>query len=226
LADRYDLDLAPTLADLGDERARFDAAPDAAFEEARKVRRDDGLDDDVIDARLADPQFRARLNAVLVANGYKPLHETPIEEQRNDARQYIFQVERRQDTEPKRQDPDIDPDSIPDELVDDMLGQADFRKMLDDALVQSGTPKLADLDADRQRAYARAMIAAIAQARNQGDAGDEPGPDAGHVEAAPEAPAPRPQRPLPPAAQLQPEPAESTGGVLSRFFGSLLRRNR
>ena len=46
LADRHTLaDLAPTLADLAAQRARFDAAADVAFEEARKVRRTDGLDD-------------------------------------------------------------------------------------------------------------------------------------------------------------------------------------
>ena len=68
LAERHGLaDLAPTIADLRAQRARFDAEADAAFEEARKVRRADGLDDDVIDARLADPAFRARLSATLVA---------------------------------------------------------------------------------------------------------------------------------------------------------------
>ncbi len=83
LAERHGLDdLAPTIADLTAQRARFDAEADAAFEEARKVRRADGLDDNVIDARLADPAFRARLSALLVANGYKPLDETPVEEQR------------------------------------------------------------------------------------------------------------------------------------------------
>ena len=57
LAERHGLaDLAPTIADLTAQRARFDAEADAAFEEARKVRRADGLDDDVIDARLADPR--------------------------------------------------------------------------------------------------------------------------------------------------------------------------
>ena len=90
LAERYGLgDIALTIADLRVQRARFDAEADAAFEEARKVRRADGLDDDVIDARLADPAFRAGLSMLLVANGYKPLDETPIDEQRKDARQYI-----------------------------------------------------------------------------------------------------------------------------------------
>ncbi len=178
LAERHTLaDLAPTLADLSAQRARFDEAADAAFEEARRIRRADGLDDDIIDARLADPEFRVRLNAVLVANGYKPLDETPIEEQRNDARQYILEVERRQDSDAKQQEAGIDPDAIPDELVDGMLGDADFRKMLDEALVASDNPKLADLDGNHQRAYARAMIAAMAQARNQKGTTDERGPD-------------------------------------------------
>ena len=106
------------------------------------------------------------------------MHETPIEEQRNDARQYIRQVERKEDTEAKSQasgvDPEFDPGSS---LVDEMLEQADFRKMLDETLARAGLPKLADLDADRQRASARAMIAALAQGEQRSGAEDAPGPD-------------------------------------------------
>jgi hypothetical protein len=175
LAERHKLaSLAPTLADLAAQRARFDAAADAAFEEARKSpARADGLDDDVIDARLADRKFLMRLGDILQANGHE-LGKLSVEQRRQAAREYIQKVERQQEPASKL---GIDPDSIPDDLVSEMLGQAEFRKMLDEALAASGNPRLADLDAGRRRGYARAMIAAMAEARSRKDAAEQPSPD-------------------------------------------------
>ena len=266
LAERHGLaDLAPTIADLTAQRARFDAEADAAFEQARKVRRSDGLDDDVIDARLADPAFRqslaeilqanghdldklalpvqrqaareyiekverkgekepqpdgldddvidarladpafrARLSALLVSNGYKPLDETPVEEQRNDARTYILEVERKReaDAEPGGAPAkgDTDPASIPDAIVEEALGNADFHRLLDEMLLKSGSPKLEDLDADDRRAAARAMIAAMAQSDN----GPASSPTS---EAAPPRPRDPPPAPPRPAAAGPPVPS-------------------
>jgi hypothetical protein len=221
LAERHGLaDLASTITDLRAARARFDAEADVAFEEARKVRRADGLDDDVIDARLADPEFRARLSAVLVANGYKPLDETPIEEQRRDARQYILQVERKQETDNAPEKPGIDTSSIPDTLVEQMLADASFRATLDEIHTKGGLPKLADLDADGRSAAARRMIAAIMQAE------DEAGSGRASKAAAPLPPEPAPPAPpSPPPAQPPPSATKRRGGILRALFGPFMRRN-
>jgi hypothetical protein len=94
--------------------------------------------------------------------------------------------------------------------------------MLDEMLARTGSPKLADLDAGRQRAYARALIAALAQAESQGGSDDEPAPgDLAKPAATPGSAAPAPQ-PQPP----QPDPAERTGGVLGRLFGPWMPRKR
>ena len=229
LAERHGLaDLAPTIADLHAQRARFDAEADAAFEEARKVRRADGLDDDVIDARLADPAFRARLSTLLVANGYKPLDETPIDEQRRDARQYILQVERKREADAEREAPaegGTDPASIPDALVEETLGNADIRRLLDEMLVKSGSPKLADLDAADQRAAARAMIEAMAQAEAKPHPATKAAPPPPRASPRPAAAAPSPPaQPQPPTAS-KPAPRKGNGGILGRLFGPLMRRN-
>ncbi len=229
LAERHGLaDLAPTIADLRAQRARFDAEADAAFEEARKVRRADGLDDEVIDARLADPAFRARLSALLVANGYKPLDETPIDEQRRDARQYILQVERKREADAEREAPaegGTDPASIPDALVEETLGNADIRRLLDEMLVKSGSPKLADLDAADQRAAARAMIEAMAQAEAKPHPATKAAPPPPRAPPRPAAAAPSPPaQPQPPTAS-KPAPRKGNGGILGRLFGPLMRRN-
>ena len=75
-----------------------------------------------------------------------PLDATPLAEQRNDARQYILQIERSQEAKPQ-QSPSIDPDSIPDELVEQMLSDADFRTTLDELHERMKLSELADLDA-------------------------------------------------------------------------------
>jgi tetratricopeptide (TPR) repeat protein len=229
LAARHGLDdLGPTFSDLRTQLAAFDAEADAAFEHAR--RRADGLDDHVLDTRLADPKFRARLDRALVASGYKPLDETPIEEQRRDARnyvqvlrkeaaesgklddlvidirlddpafrralvkamknsdmpdldtlpldaqrdyarKYIRQVERKGDGEPSSERSDdgtsVDPAAIPDALVEQMLDDAAFRETLDDFLGKAGQGRLASMSREDQLEAARALIAALIQAKRR-----------------------------------------------------------
>ncbi len=201
------LALGRLLAALRTERAAFDKDADAAFEDARKVRRADGLDDDVIDARLADPEFRSRLNAALVGSGYKPLDDTPIEEQRNDARNYILNVERKQSGAEGEADA---PPPLPDAMVDAMLADAGIR----DALTK--LYKDNDLDTPFEQIPREMHARILAKLVADGVINVE------------EKPADTPQPP--PAAAPPPPPAQGqpqqSGGVLSRLFGRWMRRNR
>jgi len=162
LAAAHDLaEVKARLPDLHAARAIFDAEADAAFAQARKVRRKDGLDDDLIDARLADPAFRAKLDARLKSGGYPPSGTTPLEEQRNDARQYILQVERKQQ---KPNSPDLS--AIPDELVDKML--TEHREMLAKILRDNGYD-LESLSPQEQRNAARQLIAKMNEDNTSGE---------------------------------------------------------
>jgi hypothetical protein len=188
---------------------------------------------------LASPtqSSAAGSSALLVANGYKPLDETPIDKQRRDARQYILQVERKREADAEREAPAegdsgherpvVDPASIPDALVEETLGNADFRRLLDEMLVKSGSPKLADLAAADQRAAARAMIDAMAQAEaeTKPHPATEAAPPPPRASPRPAAAAPSPPaQPQPPAAS-KPAPRKGNGGILGRLFGPLMRRN-
>lgn len=156
-------DLGPLLSTLAAERARFDAEADRRFAEAKSTL--DGLGDASIDAWLAVPANRAKLDAMLTANGYPPSGTTPLEEQRNDARQFITQVERKQKGKPDA--PKIDPASISDELVDQMLASPEQRAAVTGMVRAAGL----DFDAmspDDQRSAVRAVIAAALQSEQQG----------------------------------------------------------
>jgi len=209
-------DVTARLPDLHAARAIFDIEADAAFEQARK--RADGLDDDLIDARLADPEFRAKLDARLKSGGYPPSGTTPLEEQRNDARQYIREVERKQQ---KPDTPDLS--AIPDELVAQMLENPDFRTALDEAHTRMGLAVLADLSPSDQQEAARGFLAAMIQAQ----AGTESEAEQAEVQAQPDLILDPDPMPEPPAAEpvpaATPEPPKR-GGVMARFFGAFMRR--
>jgi len=184
-----------------------------------------GLDDDVIDARLADGEFRARLEAVLKQNGHT-LEEKPIDWQRQAAREYINKIERKQEGKGPK---DVDPDAIPDEMVTQMLADEKFRQFLDDFQDKSGRPKLADLEEAEQRQIARLAIAAIMKAKTKaGQGSDDQRPAAMPDEAgtAPVAAAPKPEPPPPePPPATEPPRSGGTWATISRLFGGLLRRD-
>ncbi len=205
------LALGPLLATLRTERAAFDAEADAAFETAH--RRADGLDDDVIDARLAEPEFRGRLAEILKANGYD-FASLAVSQRRQAAREYIQKVERKQ-SGAEGGGADIDPASVPNELVDTMLADADFRTKLDEMLAGANLPNLASMDGEQQKGMARAFIAATMQAKAEQQPGSKPADTPTPPAAAPP--------PAPPPAAAQPQ---QSGGVLSRLFGRWMRRNR
>ena len=200
--------------------------------------------------RISEEGWRSYLDA----NGHD-LDKLALPEQRQAAREYIEKVERRprQDADEPTEG-DTDPALIPDAIVEEALDNADFRRLLDEMLVKSGSPKLADLDADEQRAVARAMIAAMAQSEDE--TASRPASEAAPPR--PRAPPPAPPRPAaagppvpspsdPPRAPAPPRaaaaappapaqpksgaaarqpPAEErrNGGILRRVFGSFMRR--
>lgn len=143
--------LEPAIAELRADRARFDSLADRDFEAARRVDRSDGLDDAVIDAFLADPNFRERLSNALVANGYKPLDATPLEEQRDDARAFVKQL----------RDAAKQSDRLDDPIIDVRLGDPQFRGVLASAMAESGMPLLDTLSLAEQREYARKYIVEV-----------------------------------------------------------------
>lgn len=147
----HDLDSLPV------ERQR--AAAREYITKIERKHKEDGLDDASVDAWLAVPANRKKLDAMLTANGYPPSGTTPLEEQRNDARQYIVEIERKQQKKPDA--PKIDPASIPDELVDQMLATPQLRATLAKALRDNGHD-LDDMPPDQQRLAAREFIALIA----------------------------------------------------------------
>ncbi len=90
----------PRLADLRAARDAYNAERDAYLRStlAKDVEGYHPANDPIAaylgvdvweeeDRALADPDFRRELSEALVRAGYKPLDETPIAEQRNDARQ-------------------------------------------------------------------------------------------------------------------------------------------
>jgi hypothetical protein len=83
----------PRLADLRAARDAYNAGRNAylAAEEA-DLQAKLAKEWEEEDRALADPNFRRELSEALVRAGYKPLDETPIDEQRNDARQYLEQM--------------------------------------------------------------------------------------------------------------------------------------
>jgi hypothetical protein len=89
LAVRHGLDdLAPTLAGMYAELALFDHQVDIEFEAGRKIRHQDGLDDNIIDDLLADSKFWERLAEVL-RNGGPILEAMQSDGQRQAAREYV-----------------------------------------------------------------------------------------------------------------------------------------
>ena len=100
------------------------------------------------DRALADPDFRRELSEALVRSGYKPLDETSISEQRNDARNYLKQ---KREAHQQRQ--------IPDALVQHIFANPQTQELLRDAMRQnnlSGEP--ADLPPETQRAIVAALM--------------------------------------------------------------------
>jgi hypothetical protein len=94
----------PRLADLRAARDAYNAERDAYLRStlAKDVKDYNPANDPIAaylgvdvweeeDRALADPDFRRELSEALVFSGYKPLDETPIAEQRNDARNYLKQ---------------------------------------------------------------------------------------------------------------------------------------
>ncbi len=171
LAEAHGLsELDQIRAEMRDQRARFDAEEDAKFEKARAYP--DGLDDDVIDGRLANPNFRARLAAANEQVGLPKLEDVSLERRREMARQFITQIERAQEKQPSK--PSVDPASIPDEMVAQALGDAQFRATVDRIHEQMGQPKLAELSPEDQRQAARSVLAAMAAAQQKQEQTREP----------------------------------------------------
>lgn len=111
LAARYpECGLAAEFSALEAARAAFDREADAAFAAARKVRRKDGLDDDVIDA-MADQLLggqRAFLAKVLADNGHD-LDKLSPDQQRKAARELAALVLKQQANSPASPPPTAPP---------------------------------------------------------------------------------------------------------------------
>ncbi len=121
------------------------------------------------DRALADPDFRRELSEALVRSGYKPLDETPIAEQRNDARNYLKQ---KREAEGPEEAPDLP--EIPDELLDQVLADATACKAIETMLKKAGVREpLKDLPRETQRQAVAAFIAKLEELK-----GNEAAPSA------------------------------------------------
>jgi hypothetical protein len=158
---------APELASLRAARDAYNAERDAylAAEEAdleAKLAKEWAEED----RALADPDFRRELNSVLVANGYKPLDETPVSEQRSDARNYLKRKREAQGKGKAREVPEV-----PDALLDQLLANPEALEALNAMLKEAGIPETIDkLGREAQR---QAVAALMAMAQKQQDAAEE-----------------------------------------------------
>ena len=112
---------------------------------------------EVEDRALADPDFRRELSEALVRSGYKPLDETPIAEQRNDAQNYL-RLKRKSQSE--KETPDLP--EIPDELLDQILADATACEAIETMLKKAGVEEpLKNLPRETQRQVVAAFIATL-----------------------------------------------------------------
>ncbi|MCI4665589.1 MAG: hypothetical protein MRY74_12790 [Neomegalonema sp.] len=118
-------ELEPTRDELRAARAKFDAREDAAFAAAR--RRADGLDDDVVDAHLRNPAFRARLTRAAEIYRWAAPDSLGLAERRELARRYIVEIESKieQPAQPEAPTPQLAPGQI-----DQLLARTDVRAQL------------------------------------------------------------------------------------------------
>jgi len=171
----------PGLASLRADRDAYNAERDAylAAEDAK------GWEEE--DRALADPGFRRELSNMLVRAGYKPLDETPIAEQRSDARNYLKQKHEAQGKgKAKARDlPDI-PDAVLDQLLANPQARAAIQHRLDLAGIKEPFERM---PRERQREAVAAMMAAMQEAKEETEAPEAPDiPDelVRHAFAAPE----------------------------------------
>jgi hypothetical protein len=157
----------PRLAELRAARDAYNAERDAYLRStlAKDVEGYDPAHDPIAaylgvdvweeeDRALADPDFRRELSEALVRAGYKPLDETPISEQRNDARNYLKLKREAQGAKEE-----LDLPEMPDALVRHIFAEPQAQEMLRDIMQQnslSGAPS--DLPLEVQRAIVTALM--------------------------------------------------------------------
>ncbi|MGO9173873.1 MAG: TIR domain-containing protein [Rhodomicrobium sp.] len=180
----------PELASLRAARDAYNAERDAylAAEESDLAAKQ-AKEWEEEDRALADPDFRRELSSALVRAGYKPLDETPIAEQRNDARNYLKQ-KREAQGKGKAQSKEADLPEVPDALLDQLLADPKARAAIQHRLTQAGVTQPFDrMPREAQRHAVAAMMAAMQEAKAETEAPEAPDiPDelVRHVFAAPE----------------------------------------
>jgi TIR domain len=179
------------------ERASLRAARDAynaerdAYLAAEDAKAEAQWEDE--DRALADADFRRELSTALVRAGYKPLDETPLSEQRNDARNYLKQM---REARGEEEGPEV-----PDGLVRQVFVAPELQELLHNVMQQNDLPGApADLPFETQRAIVAALM-------KDGIVKIGEGPQAG---------APAPPSAVPPKSQ--PAAAERPS-AWSRIFG-------
>jgi hypothetical protein len=148
----------PELANLRAARDAYNAERDAylAAEDARGWEQEDRY--------LADPDFRRALNEALVSNGYKTLDETPLSEQRNDARNFLKHMRATQ----REEEPA--PPEIPDALLDQILADPQARARIQQMLTRAGVDQPFDrMPREMQRQTLAAMMAAMQEAKEESE---------------------------------------------------------
>ncbi len=186
LAELFEIpELDEMRAELRRERAAFDAAEDAKFEQARAYP--EWLDDAAMDARLADPEFRAELARAMQANSMPDLDTLPFAQQRDYARRYVAQ------TQPQRaQQPPEAPPALPDEIVDALLANEEIRAQL--ARIYAENNIDAPVDDIPRKLHATVLAQMVAEGAIKIEE-QPPAPEGGaKTSAASSEPAPKPRR--------------------------------
>ena len=118
------------------------------------------------------PAFRRELSEALVRAGYKPLDETPIDEQRNDTRNYL-----KQKREAESPEEELDLPEIPDELLDQVLADATACKAIETMLEKAGVKEpLKTLPRENQRQAVADFIATLEKLKEDAPADTPPQP--------------------------------------------------